>query len=519
MILQNISLSLIELGGELPGFSAVVSLQELSSIAQQIKKNHGQLLTLWGSDERRLNQGFKLHLIFIFWQEGLLYLQCALDAENPSYPDLSQLFPVADRLQRSLYDLLGIKAEGAADDRPWLRHGAWPANIFPLRNDVRQHEQFINEQDHYTFVRVVGEGVHEIPVGPVHAGIIEPGHFRFQVVGERILRLEERLGYIHKGVAKQFQGLTFNQGTKLAGHLSGDSTVAYAWSYCMAIEHLYAFKPPPRALWLRALLLERERIMNHIGDLGALGNDAGLGFGLAQFSRLKEDMLRLNAETFGHRYLMDVISLGGIHINLSQSAINKLQHEIVTLAKEISTLRTIYTEHDGLQDRFLTTGIVSPELAKQLGLLGMAARASSQRIDLRLQLAYSPYNDPNLSIQSNVETEGDVAARVRIRFREIEESLQLMNHILYKLPEGDIKKTLSSPLIGSRVGLGCVEGWRGPVFFAVCNEDSERIRFAHAHDPSWQNWPALEYAVIDNIVPDFPLINKSFNLSYSGCDG
>lgn len=522
MTLRNIPLSLKNLEGELPGFHAVVAVGELSDIAQQIEKNDGQLLTLWGTDERNLKQGFKLHLVFIFWQEGLLYLQCALDAENPSYPDISHLFPVANRLQRGLYDLLGIKAEGASDNRPWLRHDAWTADVFPLRNDFNQNKPSLNPQDaessYYPFVRVEGEGVHEIPVGPVHAGIIEPGHFRFQVVGERILRLEERLGYTHKGIARQFQGLTFDQGTKLAGHLSGDSTVAYAWSYCMAIEHIHAIKAPLRALWLRVLLIERERIMNHIGDLGALGNDAGLGFGLAQFSRLKEDILRLNAKLFGHRYMMDVIIPGGVSVDLSQAAKTSLQYEIVTLQKEISALRTIYAEHDGLQDRFLTTGIVPATLAKKLGLLGMIARASGQQLDLRLKLAYPPYDDPDLSVQSKGETEGDVAARMRIRFREIEESLHLIDRILNKLPAGDIKKSLPSHS-PSRVGIGCVEGWRGPVFFAVCNEDNEHIRFAHAHDPSWQNWPALECAVIDNIVPDFPLINKSFNLSYSGCDG
>lgn len=518
MTLHNISLSLIELDSEIPGFSTVISREELSSIAERIKKNHGQLLTLWGSDERDRNLGFKLHLVFIFWQEGLLYLQCVLDAEDPTYPDLSHLFPAANRLQRALYDLLGIKAEGADDNRPWLRHGAWPANVFPLRNDVEQNQQFLKEPDHYRFVRVEGEGVHEIPVGPVHAGIIEPGHFRFQVVGERILRLEEHLGYTHKGVAKQFQGLSFQQGAKLAGHLSGDTTVAYAWSYCMAVEHIYAIQLPLRALWLRALLLERERIMNHIGDLGALGNDAGLGFGLSQFSRLRENMLRLNEDVFGHRYMMDIIIPGGVSADLSQRAIATLQHEIATLDKEISTLRTIYAEHDGLQDRFLATGIVSSSLAKQLGLLGMAARASGQQLDLRFKLAYPPYNNSDLSIRPKMEIEGDVAARVRIRFREIEESLHLIERIINKLPKGDIKKTLPS-LSVSKIGIGCVESWRGPVFIAVSNEDSERIRFAHAHDSSWQNWPALEYAVINNIVPDFPLINKSFNLSYSGCDG
>lgn len=518
MKLSNISLPLADLGGALPSFCAALSMEQLPDIAQQIRDAQGQLLTLWGSEERQSEQGFKLHLIFIFWQQGLLYLQCSLDSENPRYYDLSLLFPAANRLQRALFDLLGIKAEGAFDERPWLRHAAWPANVFPLRKEVKKTDHFASQQEHYPFTRVYGEGVHEIPVGPVHAGIIEPGHFHFQVVGERILRLEERLAYTHKGVAKQFQGLTFLQGAKLAGRLSGDSTIAYAWSYSMAIEHLCKRIPNRRVLWLRALLLERERIANHIGDLGALGNDAGFSFGLAQFSRLKEEMLRLNAELFGHRYLMDTIIPGGVQVDLSAAGITALQEESRRLRKEVNTLEAIYAEHDGLQDRFLSTGTISPELAKQLGLIGMSARASGQGIDLRTQLSYAPYNDSELVIQSHTEKQGDVAARVMLRFREIEESWRLIGRILKKLPDGPLQESLP-PLVDSQIGFGCVEGWRGPVFIAVCNEDAEHIGWTHAHDSSWQNWPALEHAVIDNIVPDFPLINKSFNLSYSGCDG
>lgn len=528
VFLDNILLPLINLESALPGFKASISIQELSVIAKQIQIKGGQLLTLWGSEEceklsdsqSSLSQNkFTLHLVFLFWQQGLLYLQSELKSENPVYPDLSQLFPVANRLQRALYDLLGIKAENASDERPWLRHGAWPMNVFPLRKEIKKTDHFPNLGDHYSFIRVHGKGVHEIPVGPVHAGIIEPGHFRFQVVGERILRLEERLAYTHKGIAKQFQGLTVNQGIQLAGRLSGDSTVAYAWSYSMAIEHLCQIAVPKRCLWLRALLLERERIMNHIGDLGFLGNDAGLSFGLAQFSRLKENLLRLNAELFGSRYLMDTILPGGVNINLTSTGISALQNEIQLLIKEINTLKTIYAKHDGLQDRFLTTGSVTPALAAQLGLLGMPARASGQKKDLRTQLTYPPYHQKELAFQTYIENEGDVAARVRIRFHEIEVSCELIARILMKLPSGDREVKLPSYFNDQNVGIGCVEGWRGPVFIAVACNQNQSIRWAHTHDPSWQNWPALEHAVINNFVADFPLINKSFNLSYSGHDG
>lgn len=497
-----------------PTWMATISVDQLNGIANEIQQSRGQLLTLWGSDERFQQRGFRLHLIFIYWDQGVLYLQCDLPEDNPRYPDLSLYFPVARRLQRALFDLLGMMAD-SSDQRPWLRHSAWPIDVFPLRDEVKLTDHFVKNEDHYSFVRVHGEGVHEIPVGPVHAGVIEPGHFRFQVVGEHILRLEERLGYTHKGIAKHFQHCSFMKGAQLAGRISGDNTVAYAWAYSMAVEHLHYLVVPSRSQWLRALLLERERIMNHIGDLGALGNDAGLSFGLMQFSILKEDMLRLNDDLFGHRYLMDTIIPGGVTVNLTSDGIEAISHEIKKLQKGINNLKIDYSLHEGLQDRFVTTGIVASQLAKELGLLGLSARASGIAIDWRNQFHLSPYDLVGFRI--HVENSGDVAARISVRFKEIQESLRIIESIIKQLPAGSIHAALPE-LDNLQVGFGCVEGWRGPVFFAVCNEDAGHIRWAHSHDPSWQNWPAIEHAILGNIVPDFPLINKSFNLSYSGHD-
>src|SRR5437773_360624 len=203
----------------------------------------------------------------------------------------------------------------------------------------------------YAFVPVEGEGVHEIAVGPVHAGIIEPGHFRFSVVGERVLRLEERLGYTHKGVEKRFESLSLEEGARLAARVSGDSSVAFSWAYAMALETAAACKVPERALWLRALLLERERVANHLGDLGALGNDGGLAFGLAQFSRMKEQLLRNNAALFGHRYLMDRVVPGGVTVDLDAAGAGSILAEADRLEDELRTLRGIYYDHAGLQDR------------------------------------------------------------------------------------------------------------------------------------------------------------------------
>jgi Ni,Fe-hydrogenase III large subunit len=438
-----------------------------------------------------------------------------LSAQSPEYPDLSDLFAPANRMQRATFDLVGLRARGAEDTRRWLRHAAWPAGEFPLRKSVEAGRVFEPVPDDYAFVSVQGDGVHEIPVGPVHAGIIEPGHFRFSVVGERVLRLEERLGYVHKGIEKRFEALGVHEGGRLAGRVSGDSTVAYAWAYAMAAEGAAGVTPPPRAVWLRALFLERERIANHLGDLGFLANDAGLAFGLAQLSRLKEDVLRTNAALFGHRYLMDRIAPGGVTADLSADGADRLHGEIEQIRTVVARLRGIFDEHPGLQDRLVGTGRVSRELALRLGLTGLAGRASGIALDLRAQMRHAPYDE--LGVNMVTHAGGDVAARVAVRFEETLESLELCRRIVKRLPQGESNALFAAPPEGNR-GVGWVEGWRGEVLVALEAGAGGALRRVHAHDPSWQNWPVLEHAVIGNIVPDFPLINKSFNLSYSGQD-
>ena len=364
-------------------------------------------------------------------------------------------------------------------------------------------------------MRVEGEGVHEIPVGPVHAGTIEPGHFRFSIVGEKVLRLEQRLGYKHKGIERRFEALTLEEGARLAGRVSGDSTVAYAWAYAMALEGMSGARPGARALRLRALLLERERVANHLGDLGYLGNDCALAFGFSQFWRLKEDLLRANARAFGHRYLMDRVVPGGVAVDLDAAAARDLVAEALQLKEELRTLRSIYYNHTGLQDRCITTGRLSPQTASRLGVVGLVARASGHAIDARVYPGHAPYDElpPKIASHRN----GDVAARIVVRFEEAFESLRLQRLILEQLPQGELRVPVATPGEGA-LGLGWVEGWRGEVLVALQAAAGGRVRRCHPHDPSWQNWPALEHAVIGNIVPDFPLINKSFNLSYAGAD-
>ncbi|MGE0356343.1 MAG: NADH-quinone oxidoreductase subunit C [Burkholderiales bacterium] len=518
MRIPGLNLQWTALPGDAPAAMASVGEWQWTEAARLAREGGGRLVSLWGADHRDLAEDEDEYSVYAAYavKEGLAIVRLVVADPAPSYPDLSGLFPAAGRMQRALFDLLGIGASGAADTRPWLRHGAWAEDAFPLRRDFDASKLPPNALTDYAFVRVEGDGVHEIPVGPIHAGIIEPGHFRFSVVGEKVLRLEARLGYVHKGIEKRFEDFTVAEGHRLAGRVSGDSTVAYAWAYAQAAESLLGVVPPPRAKWIRALALERERVANHLGDLGALGNDAALAFALSQFMRLKEDWLRTSGEVFGHRLLMDLVVPGGVAADFDAAAGARMAKEAIAIAAEVRDLRDIFDEHAGLQDRFLTTGRITPDLARKLGLTGLAGRASGQAHDLRADFPAAPYGD--LAVRKAGYAAGDVAARVNLRFDELLESLRLVGAILAGTPAGELRVDLPAPR-AQAFGAGWVEGWRGEVLVALEAGEGGRIRRCHAHDPSWQNWPVIEHAVIGNIVPDFPLINKSLNLSYSGQDG
>lgn len=512
MRVEDFDISLDPVPGAVASWQAEVDDVGWRRLCEQVRDRGGRLLALWASDRRPGGSGFAMHAALVI-RSGLVCL--TLPVQNDVYTSIADIFPVANRMQRAVADLMGLKATGQRDTRPWLRHGAWPADRFPLRSDVDASKTYAAAPDDYSYTTVEGDGVHEVAVGPVHAGTIEPGHFRFSIVGERVLRLEERLGYTHKGVEKRFEAMTLQQGARLAGRISGDSTVAYAWAYAMAAESVTGMSPPDRSLWLRALMLERERIANHLGDLGALGNDAGFTFGLAQFSSLKEQLLRSNAELFGHRYLMDAIVPGGVASDIDRAGISRLFAALEALEKSVTRLRSIYDDHAGLQDRFMEAGRITPELAAQLGLIGLAGRASAQISDLRVDFPVSPYDQ--LDVRITTRQSGDVAARVAVRFDEVVEAIRLCRLILERMPDGPVFTPLPDRPRDA-FGLGWIEGWRGEILIAIHTDAAGSIRRVHPHDPSWQNWPLLEHAVIGNIVPDFPLINKSLNLSYSGHD-
>ncbi len=494
-------------------YRGVLSAPEWLQLAEEIRQEGGRLLALWGTEAHEQIPP-SVHAL---WRlpHAVYWVSMHLGPDHLQYPSLSRLFPTATRMERAVYDLLGFTADGNADRRPWVRHEAWPKDCFPLRRQEWMQNQLGTAGDaHYPFFEVAGEDVHEIPVGPVHAGSIEPGHFRFSCVGEKIVRLEERLGYTHKGVAKLFLEQDLDFGLRLAGRISGDSTVAFAWAYVMAAEQVAGLQAPVRAQFLRALALERERLLNHLGDLGALGNDAGFAFVLSQLLALKENLLRENEHFFGHRYLMDYLTLGGVQRDLPAAACQSLLETVARLRTQLTSLEVLLAEHSGLRDRMVGTGMVVPERARAWGMGGLVGRASGQGWDLRNQLPWPPYDQ--FACPLSVQEDGDVAARWAQRWTEIYQSLSLQEDLLEKLPKGSMQATLVTTTLHGE-GLGIVEGWRGEVACMLCVREG-RLLFCHPQDPSTALWPVLEEAVLQDIVADFPLINKSFNLSYSGQD-
>jgi Ni,Fe-hydrogenase III large subunit len=447
-----------------------------------------------------------------------ILLRTKVHNPKPELPSQATVYPAASRSERHTQDMFGLNFAGHPDNRPWTRHKAWPKNSYPLRKDfpVQGEPEAITPPDRdYTFVKAYGAGVYEIPVGPVHAGIIEPGHFRFQAVGETILNLEERLGYVHKGIEKIAEGRTPEQLARLAGRVSGDTTVGHCWAACMAMEQAAGVEIPPRAALIRGILAEHERVANHLGDMGAICNDVGFAFAQMQFTRLRELWLRCNAQLFGHRLLMDRIVPGGVACDLSEQAGIAIKRGIYQLKVELGEILPALDLNSSLEDRLYTAGYLPEDIAAALGTLGFVGRASGQDFDARRDIPYAPYD--RLTVKVPVEAQGDIASRFWVRYKEISVALKLIGQFIDLLAPGDLLSDWKIPEAG-REGLGIVEGWRGEIIAYVRFDAGNTIARFYPRDPSWLNWPALEKLVLDNIVPDFPVCNKSVNGSYSGHD-
>ncbi|CCG42086.1 hydrogenase large subunit [Magnetospirillum molischianum] len=417
--------------------------------------------------------------------------------------------PAAIRLERAIRDLWGLEPEGLDDRRPWFDHGRWPSRQ-PLAARPRDPSP---TPFAYPFLPAEGEGLHQIPVGPVHAGVIEPGHFRFHAQGETVVRLEARLGYTHKGISGLAAGRTVEAVARLAGRISGDSTVAYALAFARAVEAATGAEVPRRADWLRALMAEMERLSNHLIDIGGICNDAAFAVMLAHMSVLRERILGVNRALFGHRLLMDQVVPGGVVADLPPEGSETIKQLLYELHKEIERARQLYENTPSLSDRTQGTGILPSALANRFGAGGVVGRASGRGHDARRVPGYPPYEMLDLAVPMLLE--GDVNARVMIRFAEAAESLRLINRILLELPDGPVRADLPRR---AGEGMALVESFRGEVLVWGRVDAEGRVVRLHAHDPSWFQWPLLEVAIKGNIVADFPLCNKSFNCSYSGHD-
>jgi len=483
----------------------MASLQELVARGQPIAVHRGAPRAVvdaatWVLAARDLQDG-RLSLLGLWGDRGAAHMALldpaakavavlSLDCPAGRFPSVGQFHPPAIRLERTVRDLHGLEPENAPDLRPWLDHG-------------RVYEILPSE----------GEHLHQIPVGPVHAGIIEPGHFRFSAGGETVVRLEERLGYVHKGIEKLMQNAPLERAARLAGRVSGDSTVAYAIAFARAAEAALGIDVPARALWLRALMAELERIANHFGDIGAICNDASFAMMLAHCGVLRERVLRAADAAFGHRLMRDLVVPGGAAKDIDAAGIAAIRELVADAQKKFPPLIKLYDDTASLQDRTVGSGILRGELAEQFAAGGFVGRASGRSFDARRDLAYAPYD--RLSFDVPVRPEGDVNARVWIRIREVEESLKLIGQILAALPSGAIRVDVA---YGGGEGIAVVEGFRGDILVWLRLGAGGTIARCHLRDPSWFQWPLLEAAIEGNIVADFPLCNKSFNCSYSGHD-
>jgi Ni,Fe-hydrogenase III large subunit/Ni,Fe-hydrogenase III component G len=458
------------------------------------------------------DQEVTLRLVYLFVcgpPDRRVELVVRLDRQWPKVPSLAPLSFPASRFEREFQDLFGIEPVGHPQPHRLVLHAHWPTGWYPMRADPGPAPAMEEDADPYPFVGVDGPGVYEIPVGPVHAGLIEPGHFRFWVVGETILKMKARLWFVHKGIERLFQGRDLASGVELAERISGDSAVGHGLAYCLALEEACGIDVPPRARELRAVLLELERLYNHVADVGALCNDVGFALANAHALTLREQLLQLNERVTGHRLLRGGIHFGGAALlALPQvdelSEIGQRFHELVDLARANSIV----------MDRFTGTGVLSAQQAREIGVLGVVARASGLNRDSRV---LHPFVQLPAAFHPVQRESGDVLARFEVRCDEVDASLRMVADFVSR--EGPLVVDAGSEILErAGHGTGIVEGWRGAIVHRVEFGSEGRLRRVKIVDPSFFAWPALPVALIDTIVPDFPLVNKSFNLSYAGND-
>ena len=488
---------------------------EVLDLAEFFRSDFGAELMLVVANDRRGDKGaFELNYLFANNRENwFAHATADLPPGNPTIPSLATFYYPASRFEREIKDLFGIEATGHPDRRSLVRHAFWPKDYFPLRRGSSPPGKFEDDGTPFPFLPVEGEGVYEIPVGPVHAGIIEPGHFRFSVVGETVIDLKIRLYFTHKGTEKLFEGRAPAEGVELAERISGDSTIGHSLAYCQALEALAGVEVPARAQYIRIVLLEMERLYNHVADFGMICNDTGFAVAHSHCFRIRERLLRLNKRLTGNRLLRGGIVPGGVS--------RPIPHDL-NLAAELDSILTDFNEvveislnNTMVMDRLEGTGRLTRKTATDLGVLGYVARASGINVDVRRDHPFASYH--HLKFKVPVFESGDVYARTIVRVEEARESVSLIKQAMAQVAGGRLAAPLGW-LPAFEPAFGIVEGWRGAIAHWLMVDHEGKLVRVKVKDPSFANWPALSFALLENIVPDFPLCNKSFNLSYSGND-
>jgi Ni,Fe-hydrogenase III large subunit/Ni,Fe-hydrogenase III component G len=486
--------------------SSLILADELVAQAAALFSTGFRLATVVAHDD-----GHALRVVYVFTSgppDRRVELQVRLDASQPSVPSLGHLSFPASRFEREIHDLFGIVPIGHPFLRPLVLHQHWPEGWHPMLHDPGEPPPMRTDAGPFPFVQVDGPGVYEIPVGPVHAGLIEPGHFRFSVVGETILKMKARLWFTHRGIEKLFEGRDVEDGVALAERVSGDSAVGHNLAYCLAVEEACGIDVPEEAARLRALLLELERVYNHVADVGALCNDVGFGLAQARALILREQLLRLNAEVTSHRLLRGAILPGSASLERLPSPA-----ELSEIGERFEELVDLATSNTVVMERFHGTAVLSAEDALGIGTLGVVARASGLGLDAR---EAHPFITLGEQFQIAHETTGDVRARFAVRVAEVGVSLALIEDLAALV--GTLRIAARQVPRRGGSGLGIVEGWRGSIVHRIEVNRFGAVTRLKIVDPSFLNWPALSVSLADTIVPDFPLANKSFNLSYAGND-
>jgi Ni,Fe-hydrogenase III large subunit/Ni,Fe-hydrogenase III component G len=480
------------------------------------KKHDARLAGLFAEDARAGENVFFVYYLYVLdAAHGFVLVRVPVPADKPELPSLTNAVHAVNWQEREVQDLFGIKLIGHPNPTRCVLHDDWP-DVWPLRKDFDARAKLPPFRGvRHKFRPVEGEGVFQVPVGPVHAGIIEPGHFLFSVAGEPVLYLQLRMFYVHKGIEKLFETLPVSHGVRLAESISGDSSFAHAVAFCHALERAADTDAPPRARALRTLGLELERLYNHVSDIGAICTDVAFVTANMHAMRLKESVLRLNEDLAGNRLLRGLACPGGVRFDFDAAQLDAIGALVDGFEKEFRALVKIIRSNSGARDRFQNTGVLKPEVAANLGIVGIAGRASGFQHDLRRDFPHDFYDQTQFTVP--VFTEGDVQRRMVVRREELFQSFAILRQVLQKMPAGPIAADFPE-LPPDRVALGYVEGWRGEIFHWIHTAPGNRLARCKIKDPSLQNWPALSEAILGNIIPDFPVVNKSFNLSYSGTD-